>query len=250
MSGCVAFRIRPPSPPAADHQFIIQVNPSSSIESSQAPRRGRVIGVVRNGKVIPLDGASQTSGNTLSDGDAPSIAPEPTSPRQPAAKEKVATHRTVMINNESPRSTATFKRTSERAASQNEQDAAKVAKGPQYLNPGKLRFGAALYVLGRVLVYSTILATCYLAVRGNDQLTLIIALPIAALVVILCSWIAAANLRCRVCTMPFMRKQKCKMSPKAPKLPLASHQFTFAVHTLCHNDPRCPYCGTINRLRK
>ncbi|QQL45203.1 hypothetical protein [Sulfuriroseicoccus oceanibius] len=235
--------------------------------TSFKPRYGRVLAVVRDGKITPLadqgatpsaDAPAQSTRTpgppvaspkaTTPDDVTQESKPAPSTEAAPATRRKV-THRTVPLD-EATASRPAFKRTADRAPSEREEAATKNAKGPQFLHPGKLRFGAALYVIGKVSIYSTILLTCYFAATGLKHPVLMVALPAIALVFVIWGWIAAASLRCRVCTMPFMRKQKCKMSPKAPKFPLASHQFTFAVHTLCHNNPRCPYCGTVNRLRK
>lgn len=129
-------------------------------------------------------------------------------------------------------------------------DVKRLARGPYFPLATSLRIASFFYVVGRLSIVATIASLIWLAL--DEQQNYLIAAPalICAIVFTFIAWGMSNGLRCRVCTMPFLSKRKCKMHSKAPKLPLVSHHFTVALHILTHNHPRCPYCGTTNRLKQ
>ncbi len=125
-----------------------------------------------------------------------------------------------------------------------------MARGPYFPLATSLRFAALFYILGRLSIVATVVSLVWLTLTEGKDYLIVAPSLIAAIFFTFIAWGMSNGLRCRVCTMPFLSKRRCKMNKKAPKLPFVSHHFTVALHILTHNHPRCPYCGTTNRLKQ
>lgn len=126
----------------------------------------------------------------------------------------------------------------------------RLSRGPHFPMATSLRFAAVFYILGRLSIIATVVCLGWFAFTRQGDYLIIAPIVASAILFTFIAWGMSNGLCCRVCTMPFLAKRKCKMSQKAPKLPFVSHHFTVALHILAHNYPRCPYCGTTNRLKK
>lgn len=126
----------------------------------------------------------------------------------------------------------------------------RLARGPHFPMATSLRFASLFYIVGRLSIVATLGSLVWFSLSDRSDYWMSAPLLAAAILFTFIAWGMSDGLRCRVCTMPFLGKRKCKMSQKAPKIPLLSHHFTAALHILAHNHPRCPYCGTTNRLKK
>jgi len=126
----------------------------------------------------------------------------------------------------------------------------RLARGPHFPMATALRFASLFYILGRLCIVATLGSLVWFSLTDQKDYWISAPILVAAILFTFIAWGMSNGLRCRVCTMPFLSKRKCKMNQKAPKLPLVSHHFTVALHILVHNHPRCPYCGTTNRLKK
>lgn len=126
----------------------------------------------------------------------------------------------------------------------------RMARGPHFPMATSLRFASLFYIIGRLCTVASLGTLVWFSLTDHKDYWIIAPILAGAILFTFTAWGMSNGLRCRVCTMPFLSKRKCKMNEKAPKLPFLSHHFTVALHILVHNHPRCPYCGTTNRLKK
>lgn len=126
----------------------------------------------------------------------------------------------------------------------------RLARGPHFPMAFTLRLASLFYLLGRLGIVASLGSLVWFTFTDQKNYFLIAPLLAATLLFTFIAWGMSNGLRCRVCIMPFLSKRKCKMNKKAPKLPFISHHLTAALYILSHNHLRCPYCGTVNRLKQ
>lgn len=218
------------------YQFVSDPRKNSIAKASGTPsRKATVVKVIRgsNGAAAPAKAQAPTEEPT------PQVAKKPVS-------ELEHIHRVV---NQASRTR--FRDFSERQARPDvDQHLEKrMARGPYFPMATALRFASLFYILGRLCIVASLGTLVWFSFTDQKNYWMLAPMLAVAIFFTFIAWGMSNGLRCRVCTMPFLSKRKCKMNQKAPKLPFLSHHFTVALHILVHNHPRCPYCGTTNRLK-
>jgi len=121
-------------------------------------------------------------------------------------------------------------------------------RGPLHLEPFLVRCASFLHLTTRLLLFTYILSIP-LALHFHHPLQNTLYL-LAAFILSTLFWLQiSAKARCRVCGMTFLRSRRCIRSKKAPNLAGLGTHNSFAILALYKGSVRCPYCGTVNRLR-